>query len=287
MIKFGASGNSQSFFDMGFKSTYDTPKYLADKGLDAFEYSFGRGTNLTVDKAMLYGEEFKKYNIAISVHAPYYINFANTDEEKIQKSFMYILSSLKRLKALGGKRCVFHPATVGKSIREEAFEITLKNINRLVEKVYEDGYDDMILCPETMGKLNQIGTVEEIMQICKLDKIFIPTLDFGHINSRTRGGLKTKEDYKKVIDTIFKSLDEPRAKNVHIHFTKIQYGEKGEIRHLNMADNVYGPEFEPLAELLHEYKMTPVILTESNGTQAEDAQLLKKIYNNMVKYNLC
>lgn len=281
MIKFGPSGNSDSFYQSGYKSTLEAPKYLFEMGLNAFEYSFGKGTNLTVEKAMVFGEEFRKFGIDVSVHAPYYINFANEDEEMINKSIGYILSSLKRLKAFGGKRCVFHAAAAGKKNREDAFALTLKNIYKLLEAVYENGYGDMALCPETMGKINQIGTVEEVLQLCKLDKIFIPTFDFGHINARNRGILKEKEDYKRVIDKIFDTLEEERAKNIHIHFSKIQYGNAGEIRHLTMADTIYGPDFFPLAQLLYDYKMTPVVLSESNGTQAEDALIMKNIYNNI------
>lgn len=283
MIKFGPSGNSDSFYASGYESTLDTPRYLAERGLNAFEYSFGRGANLSVDKAALFGEEFKKYNIEVSVHAPYFINYANTDDEMISKSIGYVLSSLKRLKAMGGRRCVFHPAAQGKLPRQQAFDITKSNIEKLLAAVYDSGYGDMILCPETMGKINQIGTVDEVLNICRMDKIFIPTFDFGHINSRDRGILKAKNDYRAVLDRIFTELDEERARSIHIHFSKIQYGNSGEIRHLTMEDTIYGPDFEPLAELLYEYGMAPVVLSESNGTQAEDAMLMKKIYMDVVE----
>lgn len=281
MIKFGPSGNSRSFYDMGYTTTLQTPKYLHDLGLEAFEYSFGRGNFFSMETGEAFGAEFAKYGIDVSVHAPYFINFANTEDEKIAKSIGYVLSSLKRVKAMGGKRCVFHTGSVGKKTREEAFETTLKNIEFLLAAVYQSGYGDMILCPETMGKINQIGTVDEILRICKIDKIFIPTFDFGHINSREKGLLKTKDDYKIIADKIFAALGEERAKNIHIHFSKIQYGAGGEIRHLTMEDKIYGPEFEPLAEVLWEYKMTPVVLSESDDTQTEDALKMKNIYYNI------
>lgn len=110
MIKFGPAGNSLSFYEEGKKSTTEAPKWVKEKGLDCFEYSFGRGVNLSTIK----GEEIKaeavKNGIEISVHAPYFINFSNENEEMIQKSFMYIINSLEKLSVLGGKRCVFHPA---------------------------------------------------------------------------------------------------------------------------------------------------------------------------------
>ncbi|NLK17925.1 MAG: TIM barrel protein [Clostridiales bacterium] len=283
MVKFGPSGNADSFYALGYQSTLDTPKYLAERGLDAYEYSFGRGVNLTVDKATLFGGEFRKHNIELSVHAPYFINFANTDDEMVKKSVSYVLSSLKRLKAMGGRRCVFHPAAQGKLTRQEAFGLTKRNIEKLLYAVYDSGYGDMILCPETMGKVNQIGTVEEVLDICKMDRIFIPTFDFGHINARGRGILKVKDDFRAILDKVFEELDEERARSIHIHFSKIQYGGSGEVRHLTMEDQVYGPHFEPLAELLYEYRMTPIVLSESNGTQAEDAMVMKRIYLSVVE----
>jgi deoxyribonuclease-4 len=287
MIKFGPSGNSNSFYEAGFTSTFETPQYLYDKGLNAFEYSFGRGANISVEKAKLLGEEFAKYGIEVSVHAPYYINFGNESEEMAAKSTVYVLSSLKRLKAFGGKRCVFHTAGAANKNREEVFRLTYSNIIKLVETVYNNGYGDMTLCPETMGKINQIGTLDEILQICGIDKIFIPCIDFGHLYARERGLFDSESDYKRIIDKIFESLGEERAKNIHIHFSKIQYGKSGEIRHLTMNDKIYGPDFEPLALVLAQYDMTPVVLSESDGTQAEDAMLMKDIYEKQIRNKKC
>lgn len=283
MIKFGPSGNSNSFYEMGYKHTVQTPEYLRKLGLNAFEYSFGRGVNVKTETAEAIGTEFSKHGIEISAHAPYYINFANPEEENILKSIGYINSTASRLLSFGGRRCVFHPGTCAKIDREVAFSACLKNIEKLLVEMHAQGLNDkIILCPETMGKINQLGTVEEILQICKLDDMLIPTFDFGHINSREQGILKTKDDYKAVIDKIFNSLGDYKAKNIHIHFSKIQYGASGEIRHLTMDDTVFGPEFQPLAEVIAEYKMTPVIISESDGTQAEDALYMKNIYEGLI-----
>ena len=143
------------------------------------------------------------------------------------------------------------------------------------------GYENMLICPETMGKIAQIGTVAEIVEICKLDKSIYPCVDFGHINSREGGSLKTSDDYKRIIDEFIEGVGEEKAKNMHIHFSKIEYGPKGELRHLTFADRKYGPEFEPLARVLFDYQMTPHILSESAGTQSEDAKYMKMYYNSL------
>ena len=284
MIKFGPSGNSVSFVTEGHKSTMETFEWLANKNLDLFEYSFGQGVRLSQTTAALFGAEAAKYNIEVSVHAPYFINFANPDPEKIDNSINYILSSLSVLKAFGGKRCVFHPGSEGGASRSEAFNRTLKGVDKMAEAKHEMGFDDLIVCPETMGKIAQIGTLEEIIELCKIDSTIYPCIDFGHINARECGSLKTKDDYRRIVDAMLDGIGEEKTANMHIHFSKIEYTARGEKRHLTFADNKFGPEFEPLAEVLFDYKLSPHILCESAGTQAEDSVYMKKAYSKLLGF---
>lgn len=279
MIKFGPSGNSESFYAMGYKHTEQAAKYVKDFGLDCFEYSFGRGVNMSEGKAVSIGEAFAAENIEISVHAPYFINFANPSDEAAQKSYGYVLDSAKYTRLFGGKRVVFHPAAQGKAARADAVALTAERLKVLRDYIYMNGYEDMYFCPEVMGKLAQIGTLEEVVQLCKTDPVFVPCVDFGHLNAREQGSLKTVGDYKTCLEYMIGELGFERVKNFHVHFSKIMYGGKGEIKHLTFADEVYGPEFEPLAVALKELKLEPYIVSESDGTQAEDARTMKEIYN--------
>ena len=129
-----------------------------------------------------------------------------------------------------------------------------------------------------MGKLAQIGTVEEITRFCKIDPVYLPCIDFGHINAREQGSLKTVEDYKSRLQYMIDELGYEKMKHFHMHFSKIMYSAKGEIKHLTFEDEVYGPEFAPLAIALKELKLEPYIVSESAGTQAEDALEMKKMY---------
>lgn len=279
MLRIGPSGNSLGFYESGRKHTYEEAEWLHEIGLTAFEYSFGRGVHITDETAAKIAQEMKKYDIALSIHAPYYTNFANPDSEMIEKSMGYVRQSLIAMKKMGGARVVFHPAACGKQVRSEAVAATKSNIIKMMSELSEClDFDDYILCPETMGKLGQIGAVEEVVDFCKADKHLYPCYDFGHINSYTHGGIKTKDDYKRIIDYTFDELGEEKAKNIHIHFSKIQYGAAGEIRHLTLADTEYGPEYAPLAEVIDEYRMTPVIICESKEVMAEDALIMKKCH---------
>lgn len=281
MIKFGPSGICEMFVAEGYKTTLQMAKWLSEKGLNAYEYSFSKGVTLSDETAMAIADQMKKYNITISAHAPYFINFANVSDEMAYKSIGYVISSLKKLRVLGGNHLVVHPASLGKLDRNDAIKLTKERLLWLKDVIIENGLDDMYVCLETMGKMAQIGTYEEIIDFCTLFDHYIPTLDFGHINALTQGSLKTEEDYEKIIKYGIDKLGYDRMKNVHVHFSKIEYASKGEIRHLTFDDKIYGPEFLPLAKVIKKYNLEPVIICESRGTQTRDAILMKQMYESI------
>ena len=278
MIKFGPSGNCESFYAEGYTHTEEAAAFVKNRGLDCFEYSFGRGVRMSEDKAISIGDAFQNADVEISVHAPYFINFANPDDEMAAKSYGYVLDSAKMVKLMRGKRVVFHPAAQGKMSREDAVALTEDRLKILRDYIYLNNMQDLIFCPETMGKLAQIGTVEEVVRFCKVDPVFTPCVDFGHINAREQGTLKTVEDYRSRLQYMIDELGFDRMQNFHVHFSKIMYSAKGEIKHLTFEDSVYGPEFEPLAVALKELNLQPYIVSESAGTQAEDAKYMKNAY---------
>lgn len=278
-IRFGPSGNSKIFYDNGYSKSVDAPKFCAQNGLFAYEYSFGRGFTMAVDTAKILGENAKKHDVLISVHAPYYINLANPDHSMVQKSFEYIKNSLKYLHIMGGKDLVVHLASCGKADRSQALTLTDKRLDECLQIIYDNNLENANLCPETMGKFMQIGTYKEIIDFCTKDDILVPTFDFGHINCVMQGGLKTSDDFKRIFDYSFDKLGENKTKNCHIHFSKIEYSSKGEVKHLNLDDTNFGPEFEPLVKVLKDYSLTPTIISESKERMMEDAIKLKEIYD--------
>ncbi|MBQ3116207.1 MAG: TIM barrel protein [Clostridia bacterium] len=278
MIKFGPSGNSLAFSEAGLSKSEQSATWVRNLGLNCFEYSFGRGVNLGDEKALSIGKAFLEAGVEISVHAPYYINFANPEEENALKSYEYVLSSARKVQIMGGKRVVFHPASQGKMTREKAVDLTEERLKVLRDKVYEQGLDNLIYCPETMGKLGQIGTIEEIVRFCKIDKIYIPAVDFGHINAREWGSLRTENDYTERLEYMISELGYEKMKHFHVHFSKIEYSAKGEVRHLTFEDQRYGPDFEPLSKALKKLDLEPYIICESAGTQDIDAVKMQKIY---------
>lgn len=275
---FGPSGHDETFVQDGNTTTLQMPQWLSEKGLFLFEYSFGRGVRISKETAEAIGNEADKYNVEMSVHAPYFINFASVEQEKADNSIMYLTSSLKALRHFHGSRCVFHTGAEGKQPRDEAFARAKYNFERALAAIEENGDDDLIVCPETMGKQAQIGTVKEVIELCKLASNVYPCIDFGHVNSLWGGALKTADDFQRIIDDMFDGIGEKKTKNMHVHFSKIMYGAKGEIKHLTFADSIYGPNFEPFCEVIVKNNLTPHVLCESAGTQMLDALTMQRVY---------
>ena len=222
-IKFGPSGNDEFFYAEGNKSSLEAPEWLKNKGLSAYEYSFGRGYRMTSKMAQELGAKAKEHGIELSIHAPYYINLANPSDEMAEKSYEYILTGLKLLRAMGGRHLVFHIGSESKQDRKVALDLIDKRLDILIKKIYESGYNDLFICPETMGKQAQIGTYKEIVDFCTKDKILVPTFDFGHIYALNNGNFGSYEDYMEVFNYAIEKLGYDRVKNCHIHFSKIMF----------------------------------------------------------------
>lgn len=276
MITFGPGGNSESFGKRKFPE--QLPEYLASMGLNGYEIECGRGVRIAEKTYNLLPDIAKQNGIYITLHTPYFISLSSENEETRLKSVTYIEESAQAAHKLGAKKIVVHSGSCAKMPREVALELAKDTLAKAQARLDEIGLSDIIICPETMGKINQLGTLSEVMELCKVDERFLPCVDFGHLNARTLGGIKNIDDYAAILDEIENKLGYERLKNFHVHFSKIQYTTGGEKCHLTFSDNEYGPDFEPLMELFAKRGLEPSVICESAGTQAEDASEMKKAY---------
>lgn len=282
-IVFGSAGNPLSFYEKGFKSSFQMPAYLKELGLGAYEYQCGKGVSIGEKTARMISEEAKIHGITLSLHTPYYISLTATDEQKVQNNIRYITKSAEALNWLGGTRLVVHAGAAGKGSRGEALSVAKRNLFEARAALDQNSYGQMIICPETMGKINQLGTLEEMIELCLLDDRMIPCVDFGHLNARGHGVFKNCDDYLAVLNTLEDKLGRYRMQQMHIHFSKIAYSAGGEVRHLTFEDREFGPPFKPLIEALFRKNASPVVICESAGTQAEDALQMQNAWKEIQK----
>ncbi len=275
---FGPGGNSDAFKAAGKKSTVEAPAWLREIGLDAYEFEAGRGVNAGDAVLRQIGAQAKEHGILMSLHAPYFISLSSVEEEKRAKSIDYISRSLSAAELLFADTIVIHTGSASKITRKEAMALAA---DTLVRNLEVNGNTDIRMGLETMGKLNQLGTLEEVIELCKISPKYHPVVDFGHLNARNIGGhFPDTDSYRRVFDSIAGALGDEYAYNLHCHFSKIEYTEKGEKKHLTFADTVYGPDFEPLAEAIIKEGVCPRIICESDGTMSGDALAMKQMYLN-------
>ncbi len=277
---FGPSGNSKSFYAAGKKHTYEAPEWLSQMGLDCYEYSAGNGVVGSLETFQKIGQEAAAYNIKLSFHTPYFISLSGTEPEKRLKSLDYIKKSLWASEAMGADIIVIHTGSASKISREEAVSLAKDTMSRALVAFPDTSVKFGL---ETMGKLGQLGTLCEVIDICKIDKRLCPVIDFGHMNARNLGNLfKSSDDYRRVFDAVGRALGYEYADSLHCHFSKIEYTAAGEKRHLTFGDKTFGPDFEPLMEAIYKDGYSPRIICESDGTMAEDALTMKNYYKSLL-----
>jgi deoxyribonuclease-4 len=280
--KFGPGGNSEAFKNAGGRSTLQAPGFVKNIGLDAYEYEAGNGITGSPELFAAIGAKAKEHGVKMSFHTPYFISLSSVEKQKRDNSIEYIRQSAAVSTLLGAETMVVHCGSCAKITREEAMGYARETLCGVALMMQDSGFTPTVGI-ETMGKVNQLGTLSEVLELCRISKYFAPVVDFGHLNARDRGVLNTVDDFKRIFDEISSTLGAEYAENLHCHFSKIMYTEMGEKKHLTFEDEIYGPRFEPLAEAIVSLGVSPTIICESAGTQSDDALAMKKMYEEALK----
>ena len=274
--RFGPAGNAESF---PYKSRGEAPRWLAGLGLDCYEYQCGKGVNVGEETARKIGAAAREAGIALSLHAPYFINLANPDPDSLKKTIGYITAACQAADWMGATRVVIHSGALMKRTRRQAQDIALHSLKEVVSACDGAGFGHITLCPETMGKINQLGDLDEVLELCTLDERLTPCVDFGHLYARSLGELEGREACVQMLDRLQAVLGEERASRFHSHFSKIQFTPNGgEKMHLTFAQEEFGPDPAPLMAEVARRGWSPTFICESAGTQAEDALVMKQLY---------
>lgn len=251
------------------KSTIEGLKFVHDVGLHAMEVAFTHGVRMGLELAKNIAEENKKYSISLSIHAPYYINLASVDKRKIKESRQRILDSCRRGHLMGAKKIVFHAAYYGKLSKEETYSKVLEEICTIMDDIKSNKWDTEIL-PETMGRLSQFGDIDELIQLAK-DTGCCICVDPAHLYARNLGKIDFAE--------MFGKLKELKKKEIHFHFSGINYGPRGERNHLILDGK---PSFEDFAKELLATKFTEATIISESPVTWQDSMKMKKVLEKLV-----
>jgi len=243
-------------------------------GLDCLEIEFVKGVKMGFDTARKVREKAAALGVRLSVHAPYFINLNSEDPGKRLSSQDRLLNTARVGAACGAGSVVFHAAFYGKDPPEKAYEAVKAELKTLLSIVRTERLP-ITLRIETMGKRSQFGSLDEVLNLCREVDGLQPCLDFSHLYAR-EGKINSYTDFHRVLSKVARKLGPRALRNVHIHIAGIHYGDKGEIKHLNLGEGDF--RYDEWLEVLRDLGVEGLVICESPNLE-EDALMLKNLYD--------
>jgi deoxyribonuclease-4 len=254
--RFGPAGVPPSFRFVR-AALADVPRLLQDEGLDAFEYEavrWGKNPQIKKDDAERLGLAAKENDVWLSLHGSYFINFCGR-KEILEASKQRLIACATAAHWMRARVVVFHPGFYGEMSHTQALDTCLRALQETVEEIQSLGINDVQIGPETMGRLYQLGGLDETMKLCELVEQTQLVIDWSHLHARDRGRFRTVDDFRKVVENVETRLGTEVVKNMHCHFSKIEFTRSGEKRHHALEETRFGPEFEMLARVISEFRL--------------------------------
>lgn len=273
-LYFGTAGVPLSTKD---KSTEGGIIEVHRLGLDAMELEFVRGVRMSLSRAREVGKIAESLKIVLTAHAPYYINLLSGEEEKVEASIKRILDTARVAYEAKGYSIVFHAAYYGRVFKEEAYKLVRDRVRSVVKILTNEGVRIWVR-PETTGKASQFGDLEETIRLSEDIEGVLPCVDFSHIHARFNGKFNTYEEFSQILTEIERRLGREALNNMHMHFSGIEYGKSGEIRHLNLEESDF--EYRSLARCWKDFNVRGVAISESPNIE-KDAILMKSVYKSL------
>jgi deoxyribonuclease-4 len=272
--RFGPAGVPPSFRFIK-AALADVPRLLQEEGLDAFEYEavrWGKKPQIKKEDAEEFGSAAMENDVWLSVHGSYFINFCGR-KEILEASKQRLIACVTAAKWMNASVVVFHPGFYGENSPKQALKACLEALQEIVETIQSRGINDVKIGPETMGRLCQLGSLDEILELCEMVEQTQLVVDWSHLHARDQGRFRTVDDFRKVVENVENRLGTEVVKNMHCHFAKIEFTSKGEKRHHTLEETRYGPEFEMLARVISEFRLKPVIISESPILDIDSARM--------------
>jgi deoxyribonuclease-4 len=262
--RFGPAGVPPLFRVLGARLP-NVPRLLCEENLDAFEYQavrWGQKPQIKQEDAESLGAKAKKNDVLLSLHGSYYVNLCGK-KEVAEASKKRLVACATAANWMGAYVVVFHTGFYGRFEKSYAFRTCVNALKDIVSTMNSLGLRNVKLGPETMGKVFQVGSLDEILTICEEVGQTQLVIDWAHLHARHQGRFRKVADFRVVAEEVEKRLGTEAARNMHCHFSKIEYTDKGERRHHALDEARYGPDFGMLAEVITEFKMRPVMICET------------------------
>ncbi len=277
-IIYASYGNSKKFYETK-KSSLDAPEYLKNLGFNGYEYMCNEGVHISDDACEILGKNAKENDIALSVRAYDFLSLSDEDDNLRQKSIDILCETVRIAKIMGAKRVSFPLDNCAIRKRSEVFSKTVDSLEKTALYMKENNISDIFLCPETMGLIHDLGTVDEVISLCMRNKILLPAINVGNIYARSLGEDKSEEYFLKLFDKIKKKLGKERGNSFHLYFSKVDYTHHGLKETLDFSEcQDENQNFSGVVSAIKKAKVSPFIVVKSPDNKEKD---LKTVFDMM------
>ncbi len=272
-LLFGTAGIPHS---AQIDSSIEGIKQVKKLGLGCMELEFVQGVRVNEEMAVKIAKTAKENRIILSVHAPYFINFNSPDKKKVHASRYRLLRSARIGHLCGAVSVVFHPGFYMEKEKGDVYKVIKQEIAQITKVLKGEG-NTILIRPEVTGKLSSFGDLGEVLRLSREIENVLPCVDFAHLHART-GEYNSYEEFCKVLKLIEHKLGKTALQEMHIHVAGIQYGPRGERKHLNLEESDLN--YSDLLRALKDFDVRGIIICESPNLE-EDALLLQKKYKSL------
>jgi deoxyribonuclease-4 len=241
------------------------------------ELEFVQGVYLDQATAYKVAEAAQSYGVKLSAHAPYYLNFNAHEVKKLKASQGYLLKSARIASLCNAHSIIFHAGFYLGDTDKSTYQAICKHLTEVIEKLKEEDIN-LTIRPEVSGKLSQFGSLDEILRLCAELEGAAPCIDFAHWHART-GEYNSYQEFASILESVHHKLGDAALKDMHLHISGIEYGTKGERRHLELEQSDL--KYTELLKALKDYTVGGTVICES-PIQEEDAVRLKQVYDALV-----
>ena len=242
--------------------------------LDGLEIEFVHGVRYSekTREAILNRGDF-----LITHHGPYYINLNAKEQDKKEASIKRVLDTARAAQDLGAYSITYHAAFY---LGEDSKTVTNKMIecHKTIVQTLEDENISVWIRPETTGKKSQWGTLDEIIELSKNFKNVLPCIDFAHIHAREEGKFNTYDEFCSILEKLGNNLGEIALNNFHGHVAGIEYGPKGEKKHLIFEESDFN--YKDLLKAFKKFNIKGALVCESPNIEI-DTKILKDYYESI------
>lgn len=247
---------------------------IEEMGLDGLELEFVHGVRMNPETREKVKTIRAEKNLVLTAHAPFYINLNSKEEDKVEASAARIVETAAVAGEVGAFSITFHAAYYMGKDKDTVFnqvKTQIVNINKIIAKENIN----LWIRPETTGKPTQWGDLDEIINLSKEFENVLPCIDFSHLHARSAGEYNTYDEFSQIFEKLGKELGDYAINNFHGHLAGIDYGAKGEKKHLNLEES--DMNYKDLLKVMKEFGVKGALVCESPNIE-DDAALLKQYY---------